>query len=134
MQPFYPQHTASQPGNPTTHGGITEIVLPCPDNLAVVLPTLAHLSHQAGDRWFTWFPPTGLTKDLLTQFGFNLKNIRIVHSRSADQSLWYLWEALTEGNSHTVVAHLGKLPEKRLQQLENAARLGNSTGLLIRYR
>ncbi len=134
MQPFYPQLTNRQPDSATTLGGITEIVLPCPDSLAVVLPTLAHLSHQAGDRWFTWFPPTGLTKDLLTQFGFNLKNIRIVHSRNAEQSLRYLGEALTEGNSHTVVAHLGKLPKKRLQQLENAARLGNSTGLMIRYR
>lgn len=119
---------------PSSPAGITEVVLPEGHDLDLVLPTLAHLSQQAKDRWFTWFPPFTVTKQLLQSYGFYLPNVRLVYTKNTDQQLWYAWEALAEGNNHTVVAHLGKLSEKRLAQLEQAARVGRCSGLLIRSR
>lgn len=130
-----------QPGNSVNHShasqrpyGITEVVLPHQQDLSLVLPTLAYLSQQAKHRWFTWFPPEGITKQLLQPYNFNMPNVRLVHCRYPDQQLWYVWEALAEGNNHTVVAHLGKISEKRLTQLEQAAQVGQCSALLIRQR
>lgn len=124
-----PSNVAAKPST-----GITEVVLPEPAHLVAMLPTLAYLSQQAKDRWFTWFPPAGINKPLLAKYGFNLPHVRLVHIKSIEQQLYYTWEALAEGNSHAVVASLGKLSEKRLTQLESAAKTGNCSGLLIRYR
>lgn len=125
---------ASQNIQPVERSGITEVVLPDSESLALVFPMLAHLSQQAKDRWFTWFPPHGLSKATLQNFQFNLPNMRMVRTHSCEQRLWYTWEALAEGNNHIVVAHLGKLSDKRMQQLEHAAQVGHCSGLLIRYR
>ncbi len=123
----------SQP-NARAQSGITEVVLPDAGQLHLVLPTLAHLSQQTQNRWLTWFPPKGVTKQTLQAFHFHLPNVRLIHTRDHEQQLWYFWEALAEGNSHTVVGHLGKLADNRVVQLEHAASVGSCTGLLIRYR
>ncbi len=114
--------------------GVTEVVLPDTGHIHLILPTLAHMSRHAGKRWFTWFPPAGVTKPLMKEFGFKLENIRLIHTKSSEQQFWYAWEALAEGNSQTVVASPGKLNEKRLAQLENAACVGQCSALLVRYR
>lgn len=124
-----PAKTNSHP-----HSGITEIVLPDSQDMGFVLPMLAHISQQAQERWFTWFPEGQFSKSLLQKFQFNLPNMRMVRTDNMEQRLFYAWEALAEGNNHTVVAQLGKLSEKRLQQLEQAARVGKCSGLLIRFR
>ncbi len=126
-----------KPSNPNT--GVTEVVLPGDigsraAQLAMVLPMLAHLSRQAKDRWFSWIAPQGISKQMLNDYGFDLSKVRLIHTRSEEDTLWVLWQALSEGNSEAVVASPGKLTDKAFSSLEQAASYGNSQGLLIRYR
>jgi cell division inhibitor SulA len=124
----------------TSPAGITELVLAAQnhDQHASLLPMLAHLSRQAGDRWFTWILPQGslrgLTPDVLEDSGFDLSRLRLIHTRSTEETLWVLWQALALGNSEAVLASPGKLSEKAFAELEEAAYTGSSQGLLIRYR
>lgn len=116
--------------------GVTEVVLPQGDEsqLNMVLPMLAYLSRQSQDRWFTWIAPRGVSRQLLETHGFDLGKVRLIHTKSEEETLWVLWEALAAGNSDAVVASPGKLSEKALARLEHAARAGKAHGLLIRYR
>lgn len=125
------QQTTQKPG-----AGVTEVVLPHQDQsqLDLVLPMLAYLSRQAKDRWFTWVAPKGISKASMEAYGFDLSKVRLIHTRNEEETLWVLWQALAEGNSEAVVASPGKLSEKALDKLEQAAVSGNSQGLLIRYR
>lgn len=114
--------------------GITEIVLPNCKGLSLLMPTLAHLSRLTGERWFTWMPHQRVTKASLQSYEFDLTKIRLIHPSCESQSFSFLWEALAQGNSQTVVASPGRLTERQINQLEQAAQIGQCTGLLVRYR
>ena len=115
--------------------GITEVVLPhAQDSLNLVLPTLAHLSRQTGSRWLTWISPQGVSREMLSEYGFDLSKVRLIHIRNQEELMWVLWDALVAGNSQTIVASPGKLSDKDLRSLETAAARGNCQGVLIRYR
>lgn len=114
--------------------GITEIVLPHCKGLSLLMPTLAHLSRLTGKRWFTWMPHQRVTKESLRSYEFDLTKIRLIHPSCESQTFGFLWEALAQGNSQTVVASPGRLTEKQIGQLEQAAQIGQCTGLLVRYR
>ena len=116
--------------------GVTEVVLPeqSQSQLTLVLPMLAHLSRQSGDRWFTWIAPRNISRQMLTEYGFDLSKVRLIHTRDSEETLWVLWQALAEGNSDTVVASPGKVSDRALNRLEEAALIGRGRGLLIRYR
>ena len=119
-----------------TKSGVTELVLSkdCPDHAELLLPMLAFLSHQAKDQWITWVAPRGINQSLLSQYGVDTRKVRLIHPSSSDDVLWITWEALAAGNSHTVIASPGKLTEKELRQLENAAHCGHTQGLMLRLR
>jgi len=119
---------------PTKIFGVTELVLTSdsPDQLHLLLPMLAHLSHNSGDRWITWISPKHLNRDLLAAYGVNTQCIRLIHCQ--DENLWVIWEALASGTSNTVIASPGRLSEKELMQLEVAATKGECQGLLLRTR
>lgn len=122
--------------------GITEIVLPAAieHQSAYVLPMLAHLSRQTEDRWFTWIAPRawispqGINRKLLQDFGFALDKLRIIHTHNDDETRWVLWDALAMGNSATVVASYESLSAQEIGKLEEAARIGDAQGLLLRHR
>jgi cell division inhibitor SulA len=119
--------------------GITEIVLPNTESLDMVMPTLAFLSRSQNTshenkRWLTWFPPTRISKADLSEYGFDLSCIRFVYPKNDEHCYWLFWEALAEGNSHTVVASPGRLSEQQLQRLEHASNVGECSGLLLRNR
>ena len=121
---------------------LTEIVLAESqhESYEIILPMLAHLSQQEKDRWFTWITPQGALHGIdIQSYGFAKERVRIIHTRSDEESLWVLWEALSNSNSATVVAklsHFGEyhLEEHHWQELEQAAALGNTRGLVLRYR
>ncbi len=116
------------------NGGITEIVLPNNESSRLYLPSLAFLSREGTDRWLTWIVPQGITKHLLQQYGFDFSKTRFIYSKSTEQCFWLLWEALAEGNSHTVVGSPGRLSDYQLNRLEHAALTGRCHGLLLRDR
>lgn len=123
-------HQTSQ--GPT--GGITEIVLPNGQSASIYLPSLAFLSSQNNGRWLTWLVPHCMGKMELLQYGFDLSRTRFIYPDNQDHCFSLFWEALAEGNSHTVVGSSGRLTEQQLQKLENAARIGQCNGLLLRDR
>ncbi len=120
---------------PVKTAGVTELVLTSdsPEQLHILLPMLAYLSHHSGDRWITWISPKHLHRDLLSAYGVNTRTIRLIHSQD-ENPLWLIWEALASGTSNTVIASPGRLSEKELMQLEAAATRGECQGLLLRTR
>lgn len=116
--------------------GLTEIVLPAGDepDYDIVLPMLAHLSHQSENRWLTWIAPRGITKARLLAFGFNLQRVQVISCNSKRDLPWLLWEALNNGTSATVVADIDGFSEQDMEKLELAASQGQCRALLLRHR
>ena len=115
--------------------GITELILAKHDNsISMVLPMLAHLSHQSDKRWLTWISPTKISKPLLEAYGFSLGRVRLVHTASDQESKRALQKALANGNSETVVAELNAIGEQERRGLETACTIGESQGLILRAR
>jgi cell division inhibitor SulA len=128
-----PQPLATRP-QPTR--GVTELVLTSdsPEQVALLLPMIAFLSNACSDRWITWIAPHNISRQLLESYGINTRYIRVIHCQNPQTLLWITWEALSAGNSHTVISSPGKLTDKELAQLELAARNGDCQGLLLRVR
>ena len=116
--------------------GVTELVLTSdsPEQLALLLPMIAFLSKASSDRWITWIAPHNISRELLESYGVNTRYIRVIHAQDPQALLWITWEALSAGNSHTVISSPGKLSDKELSQLEVAAAKGQCQGLLLRVR
>lgn len=115
--------------------GVTELVLTHegPEQLALLLPMIAYLSRQTSDRWITWIAPRHINRQLLEDFGVSTRCIRLIHCND-ESSLWIIWEAMAKGNSHTVIASPGRLNERELGLLEEAARQGECQCVLLRNR
>ncbi len=116
--------------------GVTELVLTSdsPEQVALLLPMIAFLSNASFDRWITWIAPHNISRELLESYGVNTRFIRVIHCQNKQTLLWITWEALSAGNSHTVISSPGKLSDKELSQLEVAAAKGKCQGLLLRVR
>jgi cell division inhibitor SulA len=121
---------------PQPASGVTELVLTndSPEQLVLLLPMIAFLSNSCSDRWITWVAPHNVDRKLLESYGVNTRFIRLIHCTDPQHALWVTNEALNAGNSHTVIASPGKLTDKELTQLENAAAQGKCQGLLLRIR
>lgn len=120
----------------STSSGLTELVLTGDNSqqMALIMPMIAYLSKQDDERWITWITAHKLDPKLLRTFGVNTNCLRIVHSQHPEDQRWIAWDALTLGNSHTVIASPGKLTKRDLTQLENAAKNGGAQGILLRSR
>ena len=118
------------------HSGITELIVAnaAPEQAAIIMPMLAFISKSCVDRWVTWIAPRHVSRALLASFGVDIRFLRLIHCSAEQSSLWIIWEALAQGNSHTVIASPGKLTDKELKQLENAASKGGCQGVLLRAR
>ncbi len=131
-------HAASEfPRAPRqTTSGVTELVLTsdAPEQLALLLPMIAFLSKTASDRWITWIAPHNIHRELLESYGVDTRYIRVIHAQDSQTLRWITWEALSAGNSHTVISSPGKLTDKELSHLEAAAAKGQCQGLLLRVR
>lgn len=115
--------------------GITEVILPEGDDLSIVLPSLAYLTHHHQDRWLTWISlKPKIDRHLLQAYNFDLSHVRVVYPKSSEEAFWLFWEALTEGNSHTVIGTLGGLESRSLTKLEHAATAGRCMGMVLRSR
>ncbi|MAZ89768.1 MAG: hypothetical protein CL693_19200 [Cellvibrionaceae bacterium] len=128
-----PPITAPKPQKASSD--ITELVLTkhSPDAKQLLLPMLAHLS-QDSERWITWICDHKVDRNKLADYGVDTDKIRIIYSNQPEDTHWILWEALNAGTSHTVIAAPGDLNDEAMRHFENAAQLGNSRGLFIRYR
>ena len=128
------QQQANPQVKPTS--GITELIIAnaLPEQASLLMPMIAFISQSCADRWVTWIAPIHMTREFLESFGVDTRYLRLVHCSDEDRRLWITWEALAAGNSHTAISSPGKLTEKELKQLEVAALMGQSQGLLLRVR
>lgn len=115
---------------------ITEIILPknrsISDNL--VLPMLAHISHQCTNRWLTWIAPQHISKYMLAPYGFASKKVRMIHSHCDAERIEAALRSLEIGNSEVVAACLEHLPEAARSQLERASAKGKTRGIVLYQR
>lgn len=102
------------------------------DYRSLLLPTLGWKTHHNDQRWVTWVASQFIDKPTLERFGVNLSSLRmIVDSHSPYSSFKLLVTALKNNRSSMVIASLPSLSAIELTELEEAARLGNCTGLII---
>lgn len=122
--------------NAAVNCGITELIIAnaSPEQVSLLMPMIAFLSQGCVDRWVTWIAPLHVSREFLESYGVDTRFVRLIHCSDEASRLWITWEALTAGNSHTVISSPGKLTDKELKQLENAAYQGQCQGLLLRVR
>ena len=133
MSNIYPLNGAHI-SSPTS--GITELIIASgsPEQAALLMPMIAYLSQSCKNRWVTWIAPLHVNRDFLQSYGVDTRFLRLIHCSDEVSRLWITWEALAAGNSHTVISSPGKLTDKEIKQLENAAYQGKCQGLLLRLR
>ncbi|MFT5420920.1 MAG: cell division inhibitor SulA [Candidatus Endobugula sp.] len=111
---------------------IAELIIPSfTESNAIILPILASLSQQSGQQWTTWITHRTPSKAMLEQMGADLSRLRIVHIKKTSDARWVVWQALAQGNSHTVVAEQGHWRQDDIKDMELAADTGNCSGILV---
>lgn len=95
---------------------------------------ICYLTNVQEERWVTWITDRAIDKKALMEMGVNTKVFRILTCANKTDLLWVTWEALSSGTSHTVITEAGRLSETEIAQLEHAAEIGQSQGLILRHR
>ena len=124
----------AQPANPLA-GSVTEIVMQNDDfnSMPMLMPLLAQLSQD--NRWFVWIaPPVSLPKETLLAAGIDLQKVILLNPDDKHSICELAQQALSTGTSHAVISWPGCLSEDELSALENAAKQGQSHGIVIRKR
>lgn len=112
---------------------LTEVIIPKDRNTKnIVLPLVASHSNLDKNQWLTWITYQQPEQQELVRFGASINTLRIIHQPAGTDTRWIIWEALQAGNSHTVVADCSGLSVADLKELEKAANLGRTDGILIR--
>ena len=113
---------------------ITEIIMrgEAWNNVQMLLPLLAQLSHD--QRWLAWVaPPKLLPKAQLKAAGFDLNKIILLKPDAQHDIMSLAHQALKSGTCHAVISWFGALADDQLNDLAQAAELGNSRAFLIRH-
>ena len=112
---------------------IAEIIVARESCQTVLMPLIATFSHY-GRRWLTWITDSVPSKEQLLTHGVNLQTLRLIYISQHQDSRWLIWEALAQGNSHTVITEPGQLARKDLCLMESAAIQGGTQGIIVRRR
>ncbi len=132
VKEFNMNHILTSPNSERAkNSSITEVFLSCKNSSDIVLPMLSYLSKNNCDKWLTWISSSSFNSTKLKSYAFNQSGTRLVRTATDDESLWIFWEALKIGNSHTVVADLSFLSERSRFELEQAAAIGNTQGIVL---
>lgn len=116
---------------------IVEFVFPGEprQQLSLVLPLIAHLSHQDAGRWLTCIGPVFLGKQDCQQLQLNWRRLLQVLPNQRVDTLELCERALAAGRSHTVVCLCEEAPTaEMLVRLERAAAQGGCQGIMIHGR
>ncbi|WP_415884095.1 cell division inhibitor SulA [Neptuniibacter sp. QD34_54] len=126
--------TKQKPANQLA-GTMTEIVVQDENfsNIPMLMPLLAQLSQD--DRWFVWIaPPVLLPKNLLIEAGIDLTKVILLNPDNKHSTFELAKQALSTGTSHAVISWPGYLNDEEFNDLESAAKKGQSHGIIIRRR
>jgi len=103
--------------------------------LSLILPTLAHLSHNQDQRWLTCIGPSFLSKKDCQAFHLNWQRLLQVLPNQRCAIIDLAERALLAGKSHTVVCLAPtSLTAQELARLERAAQNGHCQGIVIHSR
>lgn len=114
---------------------ITEIIVPnINETQSIILPIVASFSQQTSQRWLTWITHRTPSKAMLEMLGADFTHLRMVHCKENVDARWIVWQALAQGNSHTVIAEQDFWSPEDKDDMNNAAEMGNTRGVLIRHK
>ena len=133
------EHCSSQPQEVNNEQYIAEVVIPqsivhVVNVNSIILPIIASLTQQSSERWITWITHRQPDKASLLQCGVDLNKLRVIHVSKNEDTRWILWQALAQGNSHTVLAERSYWNLKDKEYLEEAGSSGNTNGIAITLR
>ena len=112
---------------------IAEIIVPqFSERDTLLLPMISAFTQQSSERWTTWITSRQPSKALLKSMKVDLSCLRIVHMDSSTDSRWVIWQALAQGNSHTVIAEQATYSSSDISAMEDAAARGDCKGILVR--
>lgn len=129
---------AQLPGGGWPRRVITELLLPHPGVGEMRLLAPALVAIQKDSRLVMLFdPPAALCAGSLAQFGFDVEQLLVIHTRSrgvpASDSLWALEQALKSGHVGAVLAWLPpRLRAERLRRLQLAAQVHDGPAFMLR--
>ena len=124
---------AELPGGGWPRRALAELLLPHVGvgEIRLLAPALVAAQH-AGRLVMFFDPPAALSAAALVEFGFDLEELLVVHTRAGD-SLWALEQALKSGHVGAVVAWLPpRLRSERLRRLQLAAHHHDGPAFVIR--
>ena len=116
-----------------TEQNIAEIIVARESYQTVLMPLIATFSHY-DRRWLTWITDSVPSKEQLLAHGVNLRALRLIYISRHQDSRWLIWEALAQGNSHTIVTEREELTRQDIRLMESAATQGRAQGIIIRQR
>ncbi len=114
--------------------GISEIILAADSALQPVylLPILAQMSLDK--RWLMWLGDEhSLNRNWVSALGIDTAQVLYIKAEE-HCFLQVCCKALSAGTGHIIIEWVGSISDDELTKLEEAAKLGNSHGLLIRRR
>lgn len=116
---------------------IVEFVFPGEprQQMSLILPTLAHLSHHSDQRWLSCIGQVFLSKKDCQAFAVNWQRLLQVLPNQRCAMIDLTERALLAGKSHTVVCLApASLSASELARLERAATVGQCQGIVIHSR
>jgi hypothetical protein len=121
------------PGGGWPQGALTEILMSRQGigALRLLMPTLAHLSHD--DRWICWVAPPHIPyAPALVAAGVDLSRVLLVHPGAQQDGLWAVEQSLRSGNCGAVLAWPVLDDTGVMRRLQLAAEAGDALGFLFR--
>lgn len=121
-------------GNSSAQAGISEIILAADSALQpmYLLPILSQMSLDK--RWLMWLADEpSINRNWLSALGMDASQILHI---TAEENCFHqvCCKALAAGTGHLIIEWPGKFSDNELEELEYAAKHGNSHALLIRRR
>lgn len=118
------------PGGGWPQGALTELIVEAEGigELSLLLPALASISRD--DRWIALIAPPHLPyAPALAAGGVVLSRLLRIRSRTTEDSLWAMEQALRSGACGAVLAWPGAINERSQRRLQLAAEAGASWGV-----
>jgi len=100
-------------------------------SLPILSPIVASLSQHNAEQWTTWVTCRMPNKYLLEQMGANLSRLRIIVAERNEDVQWLVWQALAQGNSHSVIAESTAWTHSDMTAMQEAAERGLCEALLV---
>jgi hypothetical protein len=129
----FPELDASLPGGGWPVGAIAELMSDATGigELSLLVPALSRLA-RAG-RYIAWIAPPYLPyAPALAQRGLPLERVLLIRTRSPQQSLWAIEQALRCPAVGAVLGWPAYIVDKNVRRLQLAAEAGGSLGILYR--